>query len=665
MFNKILIANRGEIACRVIRTAQRLGISTVAVYSQADADARHVALADEAVEIGPAESVDSYLRGDRIIRAAQRCGAEAIHPGYGFLSENADFAEDCAKAGLVFVGPDAKAIRAMGSKSAAKRLMSDAGVPVIPGYHGEDQSDDRLRAEADRIGYPVLLKPTSGGGGKGMRVVESASEFHEALAAARRESRAAFGDWQVLIEKFVARSRHIEVQVFADAHGNVLHLFERDCSVQRRHQKIVEEAPAPGLTDAQRATMGQAAVDAAIAVGYLGAGTVEFLVDRSGNFYFMEMNTRLQVEHPVTELVTGQDLIEWQLLIAIGDPLPVTQADLSINGHAIEARVYAEDPSRDFQPASGRLLYLRWPSTGSDVRIDSGVREGDSISVHYDPMIAKLIVWSDDRVCAVSRLQSALRETQIAGIRNNLTFLRAVAVHEEFVVGGVETGFIDNHGDELIRTSGSRPENALAVAALYMVLRLEQRVRLDAESSRDPGSPWHDTTGWRLNKKSWRELHLILDGNEHVVTVEAEKGEYWIESSAGRTHATGRFTSNRCIVATLDGKRFSATVVRHGSVMTILHRAEEYRVEHVDPVRIAEFGTGVSGGLIAPMPGKIAVVNVDVGDRVHRGETLLILEAMKVEHAIVAPCDGVVERLHYVEGDQVDADAELLLLSPS
>ena len=664
MFSRILIANRGEIACRVIRTAQRLGISTVAVYSRVDADARHVALADEAVEIGPAEAVDSYLRGDRIIRAARRCGAVAIHPGYGFLSENADFAEDCAKAGLIFVGPDARAIRAMGSKSAAKRLMSDAGVPVIPGYHGEDRSDDRLRVEADRIGYPLLLKPTSGGGGKGMRVVEQASEFDEALAAARRESSAAFGDSQVLIEKYIARSRHIEVQVFADTHGNVLHLFERDCSVQRRHQKIIEEAPAQGLTGAQRATMGQAAVDAATAVGYLGAGTVEFLADRSGNFYFMEMNTRLQVEHPVTELITGQDLVEWQLLVAAGDPLPLTQADLSIKGHAIEARVYAEDPSRDFQPASGRLLYLRWPSTGSDVRIDSGVREGDSVSVHYDPMIAKLIVWSGARAGAVSRLRSALRETRIAGTRNNLAFLRAVAAHEDFVVGGVETGFVDTHRGELIRSGGSRPENALAVAALDVVLRLEQRARLDAELSGDPGSPWRNTTGWRLNRKSGRELHLILDGDEQVVKVQAENGEYWIETSAGRTHATGRFTSDRGMVATLDGNRISATVVRHGNVMTILHRAEEYWVEHVDPVRIAEFGTSITGGLTAPMPGKVAVMNVGVGDRVQQGETLMILEAMKVEHAIVAPCDGVVERLHYVQGDQVEADVELLVLSP-
>ena len=450
MFTKILIANRGEIACRVIKTARRLGISTVAVYSEADATARHVTLADEAVEIGPAPVRDSYLRGDRIIAAAQRTGAAAIHPGYGFLSENAGFAADCTAAGLVFVGPGAAAIRAMGSKSAAKSLIENAGVAVVPGYHGDDQSDDLLRAEADRIGYPVLLKPSAGGGGKGMRVVREASQFDAALAAARREASASFGDVHMLIEKFVTQPRHIEVQVFADAHGNVLHLFERDCSVQRRHQKIIEEAPAPGLTEEQRLTMGQAAVDAAKAVGYLGAGTVEFLVDSGGRFYFMEMNTRLQVEHPVTELVTGQDLVEWQLLVAAGEPLPLSQGDLVINGHAIEARLYAEDPDRDFLPATGHLLHLRYPAAGQHVRIDTGVREGDLVSIHYDPLLAKLIVWDTDRASALRRLQTALRETRVIGVTTNLGFLTTVAAHEVFAAGGVDTGFIDRQRSDLV-----------------------------------------------------------------------------------------------------------------------------------------------------------------------------------------------------------------------
>ena len=564
MFKKILIANRGEIACRVIGTARRLGIATVAVHSEADAAALHVNLADEAVEIGPAPARDSYLRGDRIIDAAQRSGAEAIHPGYGFLSENGGFAEDCAAAGLAFVGPGAAAIRAMGSKSAAKSLMEKAGVPVLPGYHGDDQADDRLRAEAGRIGYPVMLKPSAGGGGKGMRVVREASQFDAALASARREAGASFGDARMLIERFVSEPRHIEIQVFADAHGNALHLFERDCSVQRRHQKIVEEAPAPGVTEERRLAVGRAAVDAAQAVGYLGAGTVEFIVDAGGRFYFMEMNTRLQVEHPVTELITGQDLVEWQLLVAAGKPLPLSQGDLAINGHAIEARLYAEDPDRDFLPATGRLQRLRYPPAGRHVRVDTGVREGDPVSIHYDPLIAKLIVWDTDRVGALRRLQSALRETRIAGVTTNLAFLTAVAAHDAFAVGGVDTGFIDRHRDDLAAT-GDDP---------------------------DPNSPWRGTGGWRLNAIGTETAHVAAD-----------------------------------------------------------------------PVRRADRAILAAGGLTAPMPGRVSVVNVSAGDRVRRGDTLLILEAMKMEHSIVAPADGVVERLHYGQGDLVDEGAELLVLS--
>ena len=577
MFTKILIANRGEIACRVIKTARRLGIATVAVYSEADATARHVTLADEAVEIGPAPVRDSYLRGDRIIAAAQRTGAAAIHPGYGFLSENAGFAADCTAAGLVFVGPGAAAIRAMGSKSAAKSLIENAGVAVVPGYHGDDQSDDLLRAEADRIGYPVLLKPSAGGGGKGMRVVREASQFDAALAAARREASASFGDVHMLIEKFVTQPRHIEVQVFADAHGNVLHLFERDCSVQRRHQKIIEEAPAPGLTEEQRLTMGQAAVDAAKAVGYLGAGTVEFLVDSGGRFYFMEMNTRLQVEHPVTELVTGQDLVEWQLLVAAGEPLPLSQGDLVINGHAIEARLYAEDPDRDFLPATGHLLHLRYPAAGQHVRIDTGVREGDLVSIHYDPLLAKLIVWDADRASALRRLQTALRETRVIGVTTNLGFLTTVAAHEVFAAGGVDTGFIDRQRSDLVGIGGGSPS---------------ERARVAADVSGDPNSPWHGASGWRLN-------------------------------------AIGT----------------------------------QQRIEHVEPARRADSESGAAGGLTAPMPGRVTLVSVSEGDSVQRGDTLLILEAMKMEHSIIAPADGVVERLHYGQGDLVDEGAELLVLS--
>ena len=663
MFTKILIANRGEIACRVIKTARRLGISTVAVYSEADATARHVTLADEAVEIGPASVRDSYLRGDRIIAAAQRTGAAAIHPGYGFLSENAGFAEDCTAAGLVFVGPGAAAIRAMGSKSAAKSLIENTGVPVVPGYHGDDQSDDLLRAEADRIGYPVLLKPSAGGGGKGMRVVREALQFDAALAAARREASASFGDAHMLIEKFVTQPRHIEVQVFADAHGNVLHLFERDCSVQRRHQKIIEEAPAPGLTDRQRLTMGQAAVDAAKAVGYLGAGTVEFIVDSGGRFYFMEMNTRLQVEHPVTELITGQDLVEWQLLVAAGEPLPLSQGDLVINGHAIEARLYAEDPDRDFLPATGHLLHLRYPAAGRHVRIDTGVREGDPVSIHYDPLIAKLIVWDADRACALRRLQTALRETQVIGVTTNLGFLTTVAAHDAFAAAGVDTGFIDRHRSDLAGIGGPPPDGALVVAALDVMLRQEARARSDAAVSGDPNSPWHSAGGWRLNETGTQTLHFVVDGIEQRVTVEYGGGEYQVRTPAGPTRAAGHYDSGGDLTATLDGRRLRVTMVRQGDVITILHQGAQYRIEHMDPARRADSESGAAGGLTAPMPGRVTLVSVSEGDSVQRGDTLLILEAMKMEHSIIAPADGVVERLHYGQGDLVDEGAELLVLS--
>ena len=663
MFTKILIANRGEIACRVIKTARRLGISTVAVYSEADATARHVTLADEAVEIGPAPVRDSYLRGDRIIAAAQRTGAAAIHPGYGFLSENAGFAADCTAAGLVFVGPGAAAIRAMGSKSAAKSLIENTGVPVVPGYHGDDQSDDLLRAEADRIGYPVLLKPSAGGGGKGMRVVREALQFDAALAAARREASASFGDAHMLIEKFVTQPRHIEVQVFADAHGNVLHLFERDCSVQRRHQKIIEEAPAPGLTDRQRLTMGQAAVDAAKAVGYLGAGTVEFIVDSGGRFYFMEMNTRLQVEHPVTELITGQDLVEWQLLVAAGEPLPLSQGDLVINGHAIEARLYAEDPDRDFLPATGHLLHLRYPAAGRHVRIDTGVREGDPVSIHYDPLIAKLIAWDADRAGALRRLQTALRETQVIGVTTNLGFLTTVAAHDAFAAGGVDTGFIDRHRSDLAGIGGPPPDGALVVAALDVMLRQEARARSDAAVSGDPNSPWHSAGGWRLNETGTQTLHFVVDGIEQRVTVEYGGGEYQVRTPAGPTRAAGHYDTGGDLTATLDGRRLRVTMVRQGDVITILYQGAQYRIEHMDPARRADSESDAAGGLTAPMPGRVTLVSVSEGDSVQRGDTLLILEAMKMEHSIIAPADGVVERLHYGQGDLVDEGAELLVLS--
>ncbi len=568
MFRKILIANRGEIACRVIRTARRLGVGTVAVYSSADAGARHVLLADEAVAIGPAPARDSYLRADALIAAARSSGAEAVHPGYGFLSENADFAADCAAAGLVFIGPTVDAIRAMGSKSAAKTLMAAAGIPVVPGYHGEEQSDACFLAEADRMGYPVLLKAVAGGGGKGMRVVTGPGEMAASLGSARREASAAFGDGRMLVEKYLSQPRHLEVQVFGDTQGSLVHLYERDCSIQRRHQKILEEAPAPGFSAEQRSGLGSLAVAAARAVNYTGAGTVEFIAGPDGQCFFMEMNTRLQVEHPVTEFITGQDLVEWQLRVAAGEPLPLTQEQITLSGHAIEVRLCAEDPERDFLPSAGTVRELRFPAEGPEVRVDAGIQAGDVVTIHYDSLLAKLIVHGADRPAAVQRLQAALQQTQVTGVRTNRDFLAALAKHPVFTAGAVDTGFIAAHREDLLRS----PVVASAVT---------------------PADPWDTVDGWRLNGPA--EFCLGAD----------------------RPHSAARSAAP------------------------------------------------VSGVLTAPMPGRVASVHVQLGATVHRGDVLLVLEAMKMEHSILAPADGVVSRLNVVAGEQVDEGAELLLIAPA
>ncbi|HZD21566.1 MAG TPA: acetyl-CoA carboxylase biotin carboxylase subunit, partial [Burkholderiales bacterium] len=501
MFRKILIANRGEIACRVMRTAQRMGIRTVAVYSDADRNALHVQLADEARRLGPPPAAESYLNIDAVLGAAQATGAEAIHPGYGFLAENEHFAARCRGAGIVFIGPTPEAIAAMGDKAAAKRLMEKAGVPLVPGYHGEKQDAAFLAKEAERIGFPVLIKPTAGGGGKGMRVVTERKAFAGALEGAMREAKAAFGDERVLIERYLERPRHIEMQVFGDTQGNVLHLYERDCSVQRRHQKVLEEAPAPQFS--KRNDMAAAAVAAAKAIGYTGAGTVEFITEQDGRFYFMEMNTRLQVEHPVTEMVTGLDLVEWQLRVAAGERLPLNQDALRISGHAIEARIYAEDPERDFLPATGRLAHLSFPA---DVRIDTGVREGDEISAWYDPLIAKLIVHAPDRVAALAQLAAALRETQIAGVTTNVEFLRRVCESAAFADADLDTGLIERHRAELFPPRGPVPAAALAAAALAELEHEQATAREAAARSGDPHSPWHDVDGWRLNEESHHDF---------------------------------------------------------------------------------------------------------------------------------------------------------------
>jgi 3-methylcrotonyl-CoA carboxylase alpha subunit len=661
MFAKLLIANRGEIACRVMRTARRLGIRTVAVYSDADAGALHVAMADEAVRIGPAPASESYLNIAAVIAAATSTGAAAVHPGYGFLSENAAFARACAEAGLVFVGPPEPAIRAMGSKSEAKAIMGRAGVPLVPGYHGDDQKDATLRREADKIGYPLLIKAVAGGGGKGMRRVDRKEELAETLAGARREAKAAFADDRVLIEKYVLHPRHVEMQVFADAHGNAVHLFERDCSIQRRHQKVVEEALAPGLSSDQRAAMGAAAVTAAKAIGYVGAGTIEFLLDPDGAFYFMEMNTRLQVEHPVTEMITGLDLVEWQLRVALGEPLPLRQDEIAMSGHAIEARLYAEDPGRGFLPATGRLVHLRWPPAGPEVRIDTGVRAGDEISVHYDPMIAKLIVRGEDRAAAVRRLRAALAGCQIAGLRHNVDFLGAVAAHPAFAAAEIDTGFIDRHRDALLPADGAVPLiESWALVAGELSLHQEEVARAAALTSGDPWSPWSLGNGWRLNGEGHSEIRLRCNDALHKIAVTYRPGGYVFELPQGRTSVRAQRLENGDIRIDIEGRQVTGTVARIGTAITAFTSAGAAQFELVDPLIAGAEFDAAPGHLAAPMPGKVIQVSVKPGDAVKRGATLMVLEAMKMEHSIAAPMDGRIDRVFYKAGDLVEEGAELI-----
>jgi 3-methylcrotonyl-CoA carboxylase alpha subunit len=659
MLRRLLIANRGEIAVRVARTARRMGVATVAVYSAADAQAMHVAACDEAFPIGGAAPRDSYLKADALLAAARAAGADSVHPGYGFLSENADFAQACADAGLVFVGPPPAAIRAMGGKSAAKALMVEAGVPVVPGYHGDLQDAATLAGEAAKIGYPVLIKASAGGGGKGMRVVARAADFAEALEGARREAQSAFGDPKVLVEKYLERPRHIEVQVFCDAHGNGVHMFERDCSLQRRHQKVIEEAPAPGMTAERRRAMGEAAVRAAKAVGYVGAGTVEFIADPSGAFYFMEMNTRLQVEHPVTEAITGLDLVEWQLRIASGEKLPLTQEVLRIDGHAFEARLYAEDPTRDFLPATGRLDRLVFPRAEGGVRIDTGVREGDSVTIHYDPMIAKLVAHGRDRGEALRKLADALEAVRIVGVANNASFLARVARHKAFAAGEIDTGFIARHRAELVPEPGSADDTVLALACLG-VLRTRAA---EARRVPDPYSPWARADGWRLNGDSHSTL-VFADGSREIAVNAHFRGQgYVLDLPGGPCAAKGELSADGRLEADLDGRRLRAHVVRRGAEWTVFRGAEARSLTLVDPLAAAEAGGGADGRLVAPMPGKIVAVHVKAGDRVTRGQKLVVLEAMKMEHTILAPGDGTVERVRFAAGEQTAEGEELVVFA--
>jgi 3-methylcrotonyl-CoA carboxylase alpha subunit len=666
MFAKILIANRGEIACRISRTARRMGVATVAVYSEADAAALHVAMADEARLIGPAPPRESYLNAATVIAAAQGSGAEAIHPGYGFLSENADFAEACAAAGLVFIGPPAEAIRAMGSKAAAKALMETRGVPVVSGYHGADQGSDRLLAEAERIGFPVMIKASAGGGGRGLRIVEAAGGFAAALDGARREAAGAFGDDRMLIERYLERPRHIEVQVFGDGHGNLVHLFERDCSIQRRHQKVVEEAPAPRLDPARRAAMSEAALAAARAVGYVGAGTVEFIVPTHpqgrDTFYFMEMNTRLQVEHPVTEAITGIDLVEWQLRIAAGEKLPLRQEEIALRGHAIEARLYAENPATGFLPSTGTLRSLYLPQ-GEGVRVESGVRPGDPVTAFYDPMIAKIVAWGDDRETSRARLGRALADAALFGVATNLGFLAGIVADPEFAAGRVDTGFIERRRATLLAPPGPVPELARAAAALHRLSARETIAPVAAGGDRF--GPWARADGWRLNLDAApQSLTFSCGAEEWTVSARRDGGGWRLGLGERQVAATAEGSADGRLAVALDGVRLAARVLEHDAALAVFVAGESWIIAAVDPLLPSPGADAIAGRLTAPMPGRVVQLLVVAGDRVRQGQPMMIVEAMKMEHTIAAPRDGTVAAVHYAPGDLVEEGAELIALMP-
>lgn len=653
MFDKLLVANRGEIACRIMRTAKRLGIRTVAVYSDADAGALHVAMADEALRIGPAPAAESYLRGEAIIAAARKSGAEVIHPGYGFLSENADFAEAVEAAELTFIGPSAASIRAMGLKDRAKDLMQAAGVPVVPGYHGEIQDVERLAAEAERIGYPVLIKARAGGGGKGMRRVDVPGDFAEGLAGAQREGLKSFGDAHCIVEKYLPRPRHIEMQVLADKHGNIVHLFERDCSLQRRHQKVIEEAPAPGMTDEMRAAMAAAAIKAAQAVGYVGAGTIEFIVDagaglRADNFYFMEMNTRLQVEHPVTEFITGLDLVELQLRVAAGEPLPVGQEDLSPNGWAFEARLYAEDPIRGFLPATGRLSRLQLAPETADVRVDAGVREGDTITPFYDPLVAKLIVHGADRAAALAQLRSALAQCQVAGAATNLAFLSALAADADFAAGAVDTGLIERKREALV-TEPEAPDAAVALAAL---------TALGLPRGRE-SDPWGGLPGWR----AWGAAthRVTLHGHEPLPVAVTLVGDGYQIAARGKRLVVQVPATGRLLIG---GEIVGAEAVRAADGVTVFTGGRAYDFTLLDPLDGDDDHGIAADHVSSPMPGDIRSITAAVGQRVTKGDALLVLEAMKMEYTLRAPRDGTVADVLGAVGDHIEQGATLVRLEP-
>lgn len=663
MLESVLIANRGEIACRIIRTAKRLGMRTIAIHSEADAGALFVRMADEAHLIGPAAARDSYLRIDRIIEVAKRTKAASIHPGYGFLSERAEFAEACARAGIVFIGPPATAISAMGLKDAAKALVQQAGVPVVPGYHGAKQEPDFLRQKAYEVGYPILIKAVAGGGGKGMKRVDKAADFDAALESAQREAQNAFGDPRVLVEKYILSPRHVEIQVFADGHGNVVHLFERDCSLQRRHQKVLEEAPAPGMTPEMRAVMGNAAVEAARAVGYVGAGTVEFIADgREGlhpdRFYFMEMNTRLQVEHPVTEAITGLDLVELQFRVAAGEAIPFAQDDLKIAGHAVEARLYAEDPEKEFLPSTGRLWALDFPED-EDIRIDTGVTCGDEVTPFYDPMIAKVIAHAPTRDEALAKLAQALGKTVVAGPKTNLAFLKKLCEAEEFRAGRFDTGFIDRNLDALGAVAQEADADAIRLGVLKLVDAEFDSSSYRAAIHHGPvPSPWDDHDGFQLGGARRQNYPVTVDGERVDVVLQ------WHEPSPAHHEIDVTASWAEGVSSMLDDYLRSdpQDFVLTNDGVIVLRDGRQTRVSHYDPFNVDLEHLNGGDSVKAPMHGKLIAVFVKPGDKVEKGQRLAIVEAMKMEHALVAPADGEVAEIAAEPGAQVAEGARLIVL---
>jgi 3-methylcrotonyl-CoA carboxylase alpha subunit len=698
--SSVLIANRGEIACRVMKTLRRMKIRSIAIYSDADANSLHVEMADEAHRVGPAPASESYLDAQAIIEVARRTGAQAIHPGYGFLSENAEFAEACERAGLIFIGPSADVIRSMGAKDEAKRRMAEVGIPVIPGHFSPDQEAEALKVAAAALGYPLLIKAVAGGGGRGMRVVGAADEFESALAAARREANSAFGDERMLLEKLLSPARHVEVQIFGDAHGNVVHLFERDCSLQRRHQKVIEEAPAPGLSEQYRGQLGDAAVLAAKAIGYVGAGTVEFLIDVDSEqgsdykpFYFMEMNTRLQVEHPVSEMITGVDLVEWQIRVAAGEAIPRSQKEITLDGHSIEVRICAEDPARAFLPTAGHIQYLGTPATGDTLRLETGVRSGDDVSVHYDSMIAKLVAWGEDREIASIKLAEGLADFHLEGFISNQVFLSRAIQHPAFEAGSFDTGFMDQYEAELVAGMGAVPDRILALVALEAVLSRphlaasarRRRLAPGAHLRTEDRSPFEAVDSFQVNLVTREELVFEVEGESRVVGIALlADGRYRITLSEGSWIAEGtslayremdshktaihRFEAEVCGVETEkqsaeNARELQATVLHRGGNLTVFLAGEVYRLRSRDLDQQVFDETERAGGIVTPMPGKIIEVAVAQGDRVCAGQTLLILEAMKMEHSVKAPVDSVVECLDVEVGDQVEEGKVLLVLA--